>query len=69
MFHTLIVARTIVILGILNFLALSSGFFVHSDVLFGVWALYLVMKLVQYQYPQTAIYVFARSKGERDFIL
>ncbi len=28
---------------------------------------HLVLKLVQYQYPQTAIYVFARSEGERDF--
>jgi hypothetical protein len=31
----------------LNFLALSSAFFVPSDVLFGVWSLYLLVKLVQ----------------------
>lgn len=31
----------------LNFLALSSGFFVPSDVLFGIWSLYLTAKLVQ----------------------
>lgn len=31
----------------LNFLALSSAFFVPTDVLFGVWALYLVFKLIQ----------------------
>jgi propanol-preferring alcohol dehydrogenase len=30
---------------------------------------HLVLKLVQYQYPQTAVYVFARSKTERDFAL
>jgi propanol-preferring alcohol dehydrogenase len=30
---------------------------------------HLVLKLVQYQYPQTAIYVFARSRDERDFAL
>lgn len=30
---------------------------------------HLVLKLVQYQYPQTAIYVFARSMAERDFAL
>ena len=30
---------------------------------------HLVLKLVQYLYPQTVIYVFARSKGERDFAL
>ena len=28
-----------------------------------------MLKLVQYQYPQTAIYVFARSRDERDFAL
>jgi len=31
----------------INFLALSSGFFVPTDVLFGVWSLYLLVKLVQ----------------------
>lgn len=30
---------------------------------------HLVLKLVQYQYPQSAIYVFARSRDERDFAL
>jgi len=30
---------------------------------------HLVLKLVQYQYPETAIYVFARSRTERDFAL
>ena len=30
---------------------------------------HLVLKLVKYQYPQTAIYVFARSRDERDFAL
>jgi propanol-preferring alcohol dehydrogenase len=30
---------------------------------------HLVLKLVQYQYPQTAIYVFARSGEERKFAL
>jgi hypothetical protein len=31
----------------LNFLALGSGFFVPTDVLFGIWSLYLLFKLVQ----------------------
>jgi propanol-preferring alcohol dehydrogenase len=30
---------------------------------------HLVLKLVQYQYPQTTIYVFARSRDERNFAL
>lgn len=30
---------------------------------------HLVLKLVKYQYPQTNIYVFARSQAERDFAL
>jgi alcohol dehydrogenase, propanol-preferring len=30
---------------------------------------HLVVKLVQYQYPKTAIYVFARSSDERNFAL
>jgi alcohol dehydrogenase, propanol-preferring len=30
---------------------------------------HLVLKLVQYQYPKTKIYVFARSQAERDFAM